>query len=390
MTHLGTTATVYRKEIVDALRDRRTLLTVLASSVLMGPLVLLAISGLVATLEANAELREIVVEHPERAPTLVNFVERQTYMVKPAPADYERRLRDATLAEAVVVVPVDFELALVRGAAPIVEIVSDSANQRSQASAGRVARLLSGFSHERTMLTLALRGISPDAMEPVRVEERDLASTQTRATQITGMLPFFVLMAVLAGALNAALDTTAGERERGSIEPLLMNPVERWVLVLGKWAAVASVGMLIAVLACLSFLPGQWLLRSDTLAAMFQYGPHEVMMFLLVLLPFAAAVSALLMAVAIRCKTFKEAQASTTVVMLAASLLPLINVFSFGEESPWYLWVPALAQNVLMTHVLKGEVIGAGQLLVPTLVCALLSAGGVWFVARTLRSAAVR
>ena len=390
MTRFATILTIYRKELVDALRDRRTMLTVLASSVLMGPLVLLAISGLVATLEANAEQREVVFAGIERAPTLVNFFERQTYTVKPAPADYEQRLRKAQLADAVVVVPADFEAALVRGDAPIVEVVSDSANTRSQASAGRMARLLAGFSRERATLTLALRGVSPDALEPVRVEDRDLASTQTRATQITGMLPFFVLMAVLTGALNAALDTTAGERERGSLEPLLMNPAERWVLVLGKWGAVASVGMLIAVLACFSFLPGQWLLRSDTLAAMFQYGAREAMLFLVVLLPFAAAASALLMAVAIRCKTFKEAQASTTVVMLAASLLPLINVFSLGEESPWYLWVPALAQNVLMTRVLKGEAFNTEQLAVPMLVCAVLAAGGVWFVARTLRSAAVR
>ena len=390
MNRLMTLWTIYRKEIVDALRDRRTMMAVLASSVLMGPLVLLAISGLVASLEANAEQREVVFAGIDRAPTLVNFLARQTYTVKPAPADYEQQLRQATLADAVVVVPDDFEAALVRGEAPIIEIVSDSANQRSQASAGRVSRLLEGFSRERATLTLALRGVSPDALEPIRVADRDLASTQTRATQITGILPFFVLMAVLTGALNAALDTTAGERERGSLEPLLMNPAERWVLVLGKWGAVASVGMLIAVLACFSFLPGQWLLRSDTLAAMFQYGVHEVMLFLVVLLPFAAAVSALLMAVAIRCKTFKEAQASTTVVMLAASLLPLINVFSLGEESPWYLWVPALAQNLLMTHVLKGEAFTLEQLAVPTAICALLAAGSVWFVARTLRSAAVR
>ena len=390
MNRLMTLWTIYRKEIVDALRDRRTMMAVLASSVLMGPLVLLAISGLVASLEANAEQREVVFAGIDRAPTLVNFLARQTYTVKPAPADYEQQLRQATLADAVVVVPDDFEAALVRGEAPIVEIVSDSANQRSQASAGRVARLLAGFSRERATLTLALRGVSPDAVEPVRVEERDLASTQTRATQITGMLPFFVLMAVLTGALNAALDTTAGERERGSLEPLLMNPVERWLLVLGKWGAVASVGMLIAVLACFSFLPGQWLLRSDTLAAMFQYGVREALLFLVVLLPFAAATSALLMAVAIRCRTFKEAQASTTVVMLAASLLPLINVFSLGEESPWYLWVPALAQNVSMTHVLKGEDFSAAQMMVPLFVCAVLAVGGVWFVARTLRHAAVR
>ena len=382
--------TVFRKELTDALRDRRTLLTVLVSAVLMGPLVLLAISGLVASLEAQAEQREVLVAGLAQAPSLQNFFERQTFIVKEAPADYETKLRNASLTDAVVVVPVDFEAALARGDMPVVEVVSDSANQRSQASTGRTLRLLAGFNRERGALTLALRGVSMDVMEPVQVEERDLASSQTRATQITGMLPFFVLMAVLTGALNAALDTTAGERERGSLEPLLMNPAARGALVLGKWGAVAAVAMLIAVLSCFSFLPGQWLLRSDTLAAMFQYGPREAGLFLLVLLPFAAAISALLMAVAIRCKTFKEAQASTTVVMLAASLLPLINVFSLGGESPWYLWVPALAQNVLMTHVLKGEALTATQFAVPFLMCAVLAVGGVAFVARALRSAAVR
>jgi sodium transport system permease protein len=107
-------------------------------------------------------------------------------------------------------------------------------------------------------------------------------------------------------------------------------------------------------------------------------------------LPFSAAVSALLMAVAIRCKTFKEAQASTTVVMLAASLLPLINVFSLGQEASWYLWVPALAQNLLMTRALKGEAFGAEQFAPPLIVCVLIAAAAVWFVAHTLRSAAVR
>jgi sodium transport system permease protein len=390
MKPMQSVLTVFRKEISDALRDRRTLLTVLVSSVLLGPLVLVAISALVASLESRAEARQVFVVGIDNAPSLKNWFERQTYTVKAAPADYEKQLRNAKLTDPVVVVPADFEAALQRGESPTIELVSDSANQRSQAGAGPIARLLSGFSRERATLNLALRGISLELLEPMQVEDRDLASTQTRATQITGMLPYFVMMAVLYGALNAALDTTAGERERGSLEPLLMNPSERWVLVVGKWGAVASVGMLIAVLSCLSFLPGQWVLRSDTLAAMFQYGPREAALFLVVLLPFAAAVSALLMAVAIRCKSFKEAQASSTVVMLAASLLPLVNVFSLGGDSPWHLWVPALAQNVLMTRVLKGESFDTAQVLVPLGVCIVLASMCVWFVARTLRSAAVR
>ena len=390
MSAIGVAFAVFRKELLDALRDRRTLMVVLVSAVLLGPMVLVALSSLLASFEAQAERREVVVAGIEHALGLKNFLERQSYTVKPAPADYETRLRRSKLGDAVLVVPERFEALLLAGEQPVVEVVSDSGNRQSQSSANRAVQLLNAYGRERGQVSLLMRGVSPELLQPLQVEERDLASTQTRAAQLTGMLPFFVIMAVLYGALNAALDTTAGERERSSLEPLLMTPAARSSLVLGKWGAVASLAMLIAVLSCMSFLPAQWLLRSDTLQAMFQFGLHEALMFLAVLLPFAAALSAVLMAVAIRCKTFKEAQASSTVVVLGVSLLPLVTTFNQSGEAPWHLWVPALAQYTLMMRVLKGEGFGAEQVVVPLAVCALLTAVGVAFVARRLRSAAVR
>ena len=113
-------------------------------------------------------------------------------------------------------------------------------------------------------------------------------------------------------------------------------------------------------------------------------------MFLALLLPLAAALSALLMAVAIRCKSFKEAQASSTLVVLAISFLPLLTVFNQEGEKPWHLWVPALAQITLMGRVLKGEATGMPDLLPPLLTCAVLTAGCLGFVARQLRRAATR
>ena len=390
MTLFSAAATVYTKEMIDALRDRRTLFVVLVSSVLLGPLVLIALSGLVATFEARADKREVVVAGLEHAPSLRNFLERQSSVVRSAPLDYEAQLRDATLGDPVVVVPSGFEAALIRGDVPVLELVSDSANKQAESGSGRVQRLLLGFGRERATVSLALRGVAGELVEPVEIQERDLASTQTRATQLTGMLPFFVLMAVLYGALSAALDTTAGERERGSLEPLLMNPTPPLALVLGKWGAVASVAMLVALLSCFSFLPAQWLLRSDTLQALFQFGLREAALFLLVLLPFAAALSALLMAVAIRCKSVKEAQANASLVILLVSLLPLVSVFNLGGEAAWHLWLPALGQNTLMTRVLKGEGLNAAQWLIPLSVCIALGGLSLRFVAARLRSAAVR
>ena len=254
----------------------------------------------------------------------------------------------------------------------------------------RHVRLLSGFQQEQATLRLAWRGVAPSALQSIRIDERDLASTAARAAQWATLVPFFVLMAVLYGALTAALDTTAGERERGSLEPLLMNPAPRAALVLGKWAAVACVAMLIALLSCASFLPGQWLLRSDTLAAMFRFGVAEGAMFLALLLPLAGALSALLMAIAIRCRSFKEAQANATALVLAVSLLPLLTLFNQEGEASWFLWVPALAQITLMGRVLKGEPMAGWDLAIPSAVCLVLTVLCLGYVARSLRKAALQ
>jgi sodium transport system permease protein len=381
---------VFLKELVDALRDRRTLTMVVLSSVAIGPILLVALSFLIAGLEERAEAREVFVVGIEHAPSLRNYLERQAFAIRQPPVDYERSLVDRSFGDPVVVVPADFERDLVLGTAPVVEIVGSSANNRAERGAGRVAQLLNGFVREQAQLRLAWRGVSPGLLQVVQVEQRDLADPRARAAQFMTMLPFFVLMAVLYGVLNAALDTTAGERERGSLEPLLMNPASRLALVLGKWGAAAMIGMLIAVLSCLSFLPAQWLLRSETLAAMFQFGWREAGLFLALLLPLAALLSAVLMAVAIRCKSFKEAQANTTVVILAVSLLPLVTLFNQEGEKAWHFWVPALAQITLMGRVLKGELITAPDLLAPLGVAALGTVLCVVFVARQLRAAAVR
>lgn len=381
---------VFRKEIVDALRDRRTLLTVLLSAVAVGPLVLALLSGLVAQLEEQAEQRVVVTSGLGHAPTLRNYIERQTFEIQEAPPDYEARLKDSRLGEPVLVVDAGFETALVKGEPAEVWIVSDGGNRRAELGTARVARLLEDFSRERGTVALALRGVPTKLLRPIDVQERDLAGTRARGAQFTGMLPFFVLMAVLYGALNAALDTTAGERERGSLEPLLANPIAPLALVVGKWGAVASLGMLVALLSVLSFLPAQALIRSETLRSLFVFGPSEAVGFLALLAPLAGALSALMMAIAIRCKTVKEAQASNTLVILLASLLPLVTLFDQGGEHAWYLWVPALAQATLMNRVLRGEPISAADVLLPALMGVFVAGLCLAYVARQLRGAATR
>ena len=382
--------TVFAKELKDALRDRRTLMVVFVTSVAMGPLVLVMMSALVDRFEKRAEAREIVAVGLEHAPRLRNFLERQTYVVKPAPADWEARLRDSKLGDPVVVIPADFEDQLAHGQAPRIQLVYSSANSRAQGGVNRISHLLQGFDQEQATLRLVARGVAPSLLAVSTVDEHDIADNASRAAQLTSILPYFVLMAVVYGALNAALDTTAGERERGSLEPLLATPAARGALVAGKWGAVFAVGLLIAVLSCLSFLPAQGLLRSESLAALFRFGWIEAAWFIGLLAPLAAALSALMMAIAIRCKTFKEAQANNVVLTLAVSLMPLVSMFNQEGESAWNLWVPALAQTTLMNRVLKNAPISPMDVLPGLFVCVVLTGVALTFVSRQLTKRAAQ
>jgi sodium transport system permease protein len=378
------------KEIIDAVRDRRTLLRLMIPAILMGPLLLLAVSSLISSLEDRAEKRELLVAGIDNAPTLRNYLERQTYTIKTAPPDYEARLRASTLLEPVLVIGTQFESELLEGERPTVELVSDSVNQRAGAAMPALQRLLSGFNQERAGLNLALRGISFELLQPVAVQERDLASIQARATRMTAIIPMFIIMAVLYGALTAALDSTAGERERGSLEPLLMNPVQHMALVLGKWCSVAILGIAVALIASVSFIPAQWFLKSDSLQAMFQFGAPEVLAFLLLQIPLAASLGAVLMALAIRSKTFKEAQAGSGLVITLVGLAPLVSMLNPGADAPWYFWVPGLAQNTLMMLILKGESLSAAQVLPGLLVAVVLTGACLTYVARSMRLAVAR
>ncbi|MES2939610.1 MAG: ABC transporter permease [Pseudomonadota bacterium] len=386
-TGLRTAMVVLRKEIVDALRETRTLLVVLASALLVGPTA--AVFILTGVDDAAAERRDIVVSGIAYAPSLKNYLERQTYTIRTAPADFEAQLRAATTSDPVVVVPRGFEAALAQGDSPLLEVVSGGTGRDAGADVSRIQGVLDGFVRERVAISFALRGLSPELLQPVVLQNRPLAKPQTTAATFARILPFLVIIAVLYGALNAALDTMAGERERGSLEPLLTNPSHSWALVLGKWGAVAGVAMLVAVLCCLSLMLTQWLTPGPRLQTLLSFGPQEALSTVLILVPFAAALSAVLMAVAIRCKTFKEAQASSNLIVLVLSMLPVYSIFN-GGDADWQLWVPGLAQNVLIGRIFGGEGFSAQQFLVPLVAGAALTAAGIVFIARSLREAATK
>lgn len=376
---------IFRKEINDAMRDRRTLMMVLFSSLIAVPLLLLIVSEVMSQVESQEDKRSVLAVNIQQAPGLENFILRQGYQIEAAPSGYEKKLRDKELAQPVLLVPDGFDDQLSQAKKVALEIVYDTSNTQAQFGLRPLKKLLEAYSQEHATLGLMMRGVSPEIFQLIEVREHHLNGPEQRKVNFTSMLPFVLLMAVVMGGMFAAIDTTAGERERGSLEPLMMNPLSGWQLALGKWAAVATVSMLVVFLTVLSFFPSQWLIRNEALRAEFQFGLLDAMRFLLILLPLAAGLSAIQVAIALTCSSFKEAQVRNQVFSMAVSMAPLLLMFNTGREPVWFQWAPVVAQNLMMNQVLKGELLAATPILIALAVCAVLTCASLAFVAQKVR-----
>jgi sodium transport system permease protein len=375
---------VFRKELRDALRDRRTWIVVLISSVIAGPVSLLLLSRFVASVEETVARREVFLTNASAAPTLANFIQRAGGTVRDAPAGFREQVRSGELQHAVVIVPDDFEKRLARGDSLRLEVVFDDSSTRGQGPTRTTLALLRAFNRELATQRLLARGVSPQVLTPVELEEVNLAGGKSRGAQILFFVPWLALLGAVVGAISVAIDVTAGERERGSLEPLLMNPVVRMAIVVGKWAVVAACSAAVVVLTLLGFRFAMIFIPSETLAALMQFGVPEALLFLAMLLPFSAMIAAVIMLAATYGRSHKEAQTYASYLAMLVNFAPIVPLFLSVRDAAWQLFVPALAQQSVMMRGLRGEAVGALDVLVPGAVALLIAAIALAVQARLL------
>lgn len=386
---IGTLRTVFVKELRDAVRDRRSWMVALTLSILSGPVVFLIMSNFISGMQEKVAQRQVIVFAPERAPSLINFLERAGANVLPAPADYAAQLRSGRLQNAVVVPPADFEAQLARGSTVTVEVMFDESHDKAQAVVRTAIRLVNGFNRELGVQRLAARGVSAQLLAAIRVEEQNLASSQARGAQLLFIVPWVALIVAVFGALSVAIDVTAGERERGSLEPLLMNPVDAQAVVLGKWAVVMTYSVAIVVLTMMGFMVSMRFISNETLSALMQLDWREAVVFCAVLLPFAALMAALNMLAATFGRSFKEAQTYTSYLAMAVQFAAIVPVFLTQRDALWQLLIPSVGQLTVLMKALRGEALTATDLLIPAGLCLSLAALCLLLLARLLRQEAV-
>jgi sodium transport system permease protein len=350
--------TVMKKELRDFSRDRKTL----ALTLLMGPLiypVLMLGMGKLAEMRASTQLEkplEIAIVGKERAPTLTAFLASQgiTAMATP-PKDVEASIRsqDADLA---LVIDEHFAEDWAAGRPARVAILTDSTRRNAEIPVARVTAALDGYSQTTGAMRLVARGINPGVTRAIGVDRTDLATPEAkRGVVLAVIMPLILLILAFIGGAHLSMDTTAGERERQSLEPLLATPASRAALVSGKMLAAACIGITGLVLTLLAFKLSANLAGTG-MAKMMDVSFLAIAKMLLILLPLVLIGTALLTFLSANSKSMKEAQAHMT-WLLFMPMVPAYALMAYPlkDTQLWQYAVPFLSQNQLLGKISRGE-----------------------------------
>jgi len=338
MSGLGT---IYKKEIRENLRDRRSLF----NSVLLGPILfpILFIGLGYFTASKQQERAEQVLEVPvvgaENAPNLVAFLKQQGMVVQAAPENPENQVRSQQVP-VIIRIPADFPGQWKTGKPAVVELIADPSRRESEIPMRRVSGLLRAYGAQIGQLRLQLRGVSPSIRTAIMVKDVDLSTPQSRGMLIMIMLPYVLMITAFTGGMHLAVDSTAGEKERKSLEPLLINPVPRWQIMLGKMSATATFAFASLALTLLSFRFAFPLLPTGALGVDLNLSAAAVGGILLAVAPVVVLAAALLTTLASLAKSLREAQSYMGLVFMIPIIPSIIFMVNPVTPVTWMMSIP--------------------------------------------------
>ncbi len=348
--------TVFKKEVRENIRDRRALF----NSLLLGPLLFpVLFVGMMWFLEsAEQERAEKTLELPvigaEYAPSLIRFLEQQGTEIQAEPEHPEDLVRDQEVPVIIRILP-EFPEKWEQGLPAPVEVISDPSRQESKASIRRVKQLLMAYGQQIGALRLQLRGVSPQLASPIMIRDVDLSTPKSRAILAVIFLPYVLMITAFTGATHLAMDTTAGEKERKSLEPLLINPVPRWQIMSGKMITTTVFAMASLALTLVSFRIVLPYMPVGAFGMDLTLGLETLLKILLVVSPVAILAAALLTLLAAFAKSYREAQSYMGLVILIPMVPSLIFMANPVKAESWMMSIPLFSQNMLIGEIIRDK-----------------------------------
>lgn len=350
---------VFAKEVVDNSRDRRSLLVALIYP-LLGPIILgLLISAVIDVVsEKSAHDVTLAVANASAAPSLVEFLEKRGVAVVAGPVDPSAAVREGRI-EVVIIVPDDFDRRFRAEQTASITVVANSSRLSGLIALNRAAGLLGEYNTEVWGRRIATRGVDFRVLRPLAIDSIDVSSGTHIAEILLFMVPPLFIFNLFMGGVYLAIDTTSGERERGSLEPLLINPVERWGLMLGKYlAALFYTGVAVAVQLA-AFKVVFETAGDGTLSFANLLDAAAIAGVFVLALPLMMVAVGVQFIIATVTRSFKEAQTYLGLLPLVPAIPGMVLVFAPVQAKAWMMIIPAFSQTLLLGAFVRGEPVAA-------------------------------
>ncbi len=354
--------TVLKKELIDVFRDRRTLFVAFVIGPVLTPALMAGLMYFVANKELeNAEKPlQLAVVGAEHAPGLMKHLASFNIEAITAPDNPEAAVLSAdTLL--VLRIGERYQQAWKNNEAAPVEMLFDSSRQDTHAELSRVKTAIDAYSQQIAGARLLLRGISPGVLQTIRIDITDLATPEAKGSLALLFIPYLLILGTFIGGAYVAIDATAGERERQSLEPLLATCAPREAIMGGKLAAAAIYGILATLLTLLMFMLAFALLEQTGIGLSVGLSGLSVVKLTAICIPIALLGATLVTFLSARAKSMKEAQSHMTYLMLIPMLPTVFLMINPAKDEWWQMLVPILGENQLLMRVLRGEAATASE-----------------------------
>lgn len=343
---------IFKKETRDGLRDWRAILPALLP-IAMGPLMVIWLFSTFADLSAEPDRITVPIVGSDNAPGLISWLEQNGTTVEKAPKNPWALVRDLSI-EMALVIPDEYPKKIADGKPVTIELITNSEDRSLVPAVSKMTRLIKAYGAQIGALRMLARGVNPQVATPIVVKEVDASEGDAFTAQILQSVPLFMVLVAFICSTMLAADMTAGERERGSIESLLLNPTSRRAIVLGKYFASVAFSMAGLLLTSAGYVAVLGYLPVEELGISIAFDRNTLMGLIATVLPLAFMASGLTIFISSLARSLKESQIVMQFVVIILAMIPLF-IENMGTIRTWMYAIPSFSQQRLIIDLLSGE-----------------------------------
>ncbi len=354
---------VYFKELLDTIRDRRTIISMIVVPVFVFPLLTLGFASFTSKMVAKSaeEIQPVAVIGAQYSPELYALadISEKINIVDINPDSIESSINDK-LVRAVLIIPEHFSERIISNDSTSVTIVSNDADTKSNFAAINVRKLVMQYQETVVNNRLVERGVDPAITESFVVEEKNVSEEKMGSYLLSMFIPYIIIILSMVGAMYTAIDLTAGEKERGTLETILVSPIPRWQLATGKFLTILTTSIVstVMVLGSMSATMFLGLMSSPGMDefAKFEITPLMIFIIFLMMIPTACLLSAVIMSIAMFAKSHKEAQSYVSPLMFIVILPSMVSFMPGVELNIQLAFVPLVNICLSIKEAMMGSV----------------------------------